>query len=62
MNKLTKLQATPVQNYESPTFSLTGVKCSKKNTTKNPLLGTVDCRSLGLTKVPGELPADTKEL
>jgi len=24
--------------------------------------GTVDCRSLGLTKVPGELPADTKEL
>merc|ERR1719220_1625035 len=24
--------------------------------------GTVDCRGLGLTEVPGELPADTKEL
>ena len=34
-NKLAKLQATLVGNYDSPTYSLTGVKCRATSVAKN---------------------------
>ena len=34
-NKLAKLQATLVGNYDSPTYSFTGVKCRATKVAKN---------------------------
>ena len=44
-NKLAKLQATLVGNYDSPTYSLTGVKCGATSVAKKTMTKTKTMRN-----------------